>query len=221
VRGGDQVGYTLTVTNTGIVDAYDVEVWDQLPGQVDDCTTNPDAVTDIVPVTGSCVTGTDGDLIEWPPDAVPLLLPGHSAELTFTMEIPSNAGAGETFANKAGVRSFIGENNQGGDNPPYYPENNIDSTTSGSWNAPEADDSADVTSAGATVTKTAVVTSTNTYGNSSDATIGDTITYTVQVTVPHDTTFYTASLAVPTVPSSTRGPRRRNSPTPTTRGRTR
>ncbi len=193
VRGGDEVGYTLTGTDAGVVDAYDVEVWDALPVQVHGCA----GVTAIVPATGSCVTGTDGDIIEWPPDAVPDLGPGAQAQLTFTVQIPSNAGAGETFANSAGVRSFLGENNQAGDNQ-YYPENDVDpSITSDEQNAPEADDSADVTAAGATVTKTAVTSITGPGNTNSDATVGETITYTVTVTVPHDTTFYDASLADP------------------------
>jgi uncharacterized repeat protein (TIGR01451 family)/fimbrial isopeptide formation D2 family protein len=193
VRGGDEIGYTLTVTSTGIVDAHDVEVWDPLPAQIQDCA----SVTSIVPGAGNCVTVGGASVIEWPPDAVPDLGPGDSAQLSFTVQVPTDVGADEAFDNSAGVRSFLGANNQGTDNP-YYPENNIDPTvTSGDQNAPEADGSADVTSAGSVVTKSAVVTSTNTYGSASDATVGDTITYTVEVTVPHDTSFYGASLADP------------------------
>jgi fimbrial isopeptide formation D2 family protein/uncharacterized repeat protein (TIGR01451 family) len=95
------------------------------------------------------------------------------------------------------VRSFIGENNQAGQNL-YYPESNIDSTvTSGEENASAADDSADVTTAAATVTKTATTSITTAGNGEADATIGEAITYTIEVTVPHDTTFYNASLADP------------------------
>jgi uncharacterized repeat protein (TIGR01451 family)/fimbrial isopeptide formation D2 family protein len=194
VRGGDSVGYTLTAKDTGIVDAYDVQVWDVLPVQ-EDCAD----ITAIVPASGACMTGSGSDIVKWPASAVPDLAPGASTTLTYTMAVPSSAGAGETFTNTAGVRSFVGEHNDSGQpNNLYYPVSNIDPTvTSGEENASSADQSADVVSAGSTVTKSAVVTSTNTYGSSSDATIGDTITYTIQVTVPHDTTFYDASLADP------------------------
>jgi fimbrial isopeptide formation D2 family protein/uncharacterized repeat protein (TIGR01451 family) len=195
VRGSDQVGYTLTVTDTSIVDAYDVEVWDALPAQVD-CVAD---VADISPASGSCVSGSGGDLIEWPPDAVPDLGAGASTQLTFTMEIPSTAGAGEIFANLAGVRSFVGEHNDSGQpDDVYYPEGDIDqSIPSDAENAPAADDSADVISAGAVVAKSAVTSITAPGNGNGDATIGETITYTVVVTVPHDTTFYDASLSDP------------------------
>jgi uncharacterized repeat protein (TIGR01451 family)/fimbrial isopeptide formation D2 family protein len=194
VRGGDSVGYTLTAKDTGIVDAYDVQVWDVLPVQ-EDCAD----ITAIVPASGACVTGSGSDLIEWPPSAIPDLAPGASTTLTYTMAVPSSAGAGETFSNTAGVRSFVGEHNDSGQpNNLYYPASNIDPTvTSGEQNTSAAGESADVVSAGATVTKTAITSITTSGNTNADATIGETITYTVDVTVPHDTTFYTASLADP------------------------
>ena len=190
VRGTDLVGYTLTVKDTGIVDAYDVEVWDVLPAQE-----NCGEVSVISPSSGSCASG----IIEWPGTAIAHLGAGRSTQLTFTMEIRPDAGAGETFANSAGVRTFVGEHNDSGQsNNLYYPQHNIDSSvTSVEENATRADDSADVITAGATVTKSAVTSITTPYNNNAEATIGETITYTVAVTVPHNTTFYAASLADP------------------------
>ena len=190
VRGTDNVGYTMTVKDTGIVDAYDVEVWDVLPGQE-----NCSEVSDIVPASSGCASG----IIEWPTSAIPDLGAGTSTELTFTLEIRPDAGAGEAFVNTAGVRSFVGEpNGSGQPNNTYYPQANIDpSVTSAEENTTPADDSADVITAGATVTKSAVTSITTPFNTNADATIGETITYTVAVTVPHDTTFYTASLADP------------------------
>ncbi len=192
VRGEDNVGYTVTVKDTGIVDAYDVEVWDVLPAQVH-CS---DLLT--IGQSGACEPGTDA-IIEWPTSAIQDLAAGASTTLTYTMTVPSTAGAGETFTNTAGVRSFVGEHNDSGQpTNQYYPESNIDpSVTSGEENASAADQTVDVVSAGATVTKTAVTSITTAGNTKADATIGETITYTVDVTVPHDTTFYTASLADP------------------------
>jgi uncharacterized repeat protein (TIGR01451 family)/fimbrial isopeptide formation D2 family protein len=194
VHGGDSVGYTVTVKDTGIVNAYDVEVWDVLPVQ-DDCAD----LSAIVPGSGACVTGSGGEIIEWPPSAIPDLAAGTSTPLAYTVTVPPTAGAGEIFSNTAGVRSFVGEHNDSGQpNNLYYPEANIDpSVTSGEENATAADQAVDVVGAGATVTKTAVTSITTAGNTNADATIGETITYTVDVTVPHDTTFYTASLADP------------------------
>ena len=172
-----------------------MEVWDVLPTQ-DDCAD----VSAILPASGACVTGTGGgEIIEWPPSAVPDLAAGASTTLTYTMTVPVTAGAGEAFSNTGGVRSYVGEHNDSGqpDNV-YYPEANIDpSVTSGEENASAAGQTVDVVSAGAIVTKTAVTSITTSGNTNPDATIGETITYTVEVTVPHDTTFYAATLADP------------------------
>ncbi len=188
VRGGDDVGYTVTVEDTGIVDAYQVQVWDVLPAQVQ-CS---DLVT--IGQSGTCVGGT-GATIEWPASDIPDLGAGDSTTLTYTMTVPATTGAGEIFSNTAGVRSFIGEHNGSGPSNSYYPDDNIDSSLAAEENAPEADSSADVISAGAIVSKS----ETGSIASipDGDATIGETITYTIQVTVPHDTTFYNASLADP------------------------
>jgi fimbrial isopeptide formation D2 family protein/uncharacterized repeat protein (TIGR01451 family) len=193
VRGGDTVGYTLTVRDTGIVDAHDVEVWDVLPVQ-DACSD----VSEISPASGSCATASPSDIIEWPASAIPDLAAGASATLTYTMIIPATAGAGETFTNTGGAVTYTGEHNDSGQPVnTYYPASNIDSGVSaGEENAPAADEAADVVSSGALVTKSRTTNLASPGGNT-EATIGDTITYTVGVTVPYDTTFYNAVLSDP------------------------
>jgi fimbrial isopeptide formation D2 family protein/uncharacterized repeat protein (TIGR01451 family) len=192
VRGADSVGWTVTVNNIGLVPAYDVEVWDALPTP-EDCT----EVSAIVPASGTCVTA--GNAIEWPPGAIPEIDPGANSTLSYTLQIRPDAAAGETFTNKAGVRSYVGEHNASGqpDNT-YFPASNIDpSVTAGEQNAPAANGSADVITALAIVTKSQTTTITDVGNTNTNATIGETITYTITVTVPHNTTFYTASLADP------------------------
>ena len=192
VHGNDQVGWTLTVTNTGLVPAYNVEVWDVLPPQ-EHCA----EVSSILPASGSCVSGANA--IEWPSSAIATIAVGANTMLSYVLQIRPDAAAGETFTNNAGVRSYVGEHNASGqpDNT-YYPLSNIDPTvTVGAENAPAANGAANVITAVGAVTKSATTSITNTGNTNAQATIGETITYTVQVVLPHNTTFYTASLADP------------------------
>ena len=193
VHGNDQVGWTLTVTNTGLVPAYNVEVWDVLPTQ-EHCS----EVSAILPASGSCVTAANA--IEWPSSAIAQIGVGANTALSYVLQIRPDAAAGETFTNTAGVRSYVGEHNASGqpDNT-YFPLSNIDPTvTVGAENAPAANGTANVITAIGAVTKSATTSITNS-GNATvgQATIGETITYNVQVVVPHNTTFYTAALADP------------------------
>ena len=192
VHGNDQVGWTLTVTNIGLVPAYNVEVWDVLPTQ-EHC---PE-VSAILPASGSCVTGANA--IEWPSSAIAQIGVGANTTLSYVLQIRPDAGAGESFTNTGGVRSYVGEHNASGqpDNT-YFPLSNIDPTVAvGAENAPAANGAANVITAVGAVTKSATTSITNTGNTNAQATIGETIAYTVQVVVPHNTTLYTASLADP------------------------
>jgi fimbrial isopeptide formation D2 family protein/uncharacterized repeat protein (TIGR01451 family)/LPXTG-motif cell wall-anchored protein len=192
VHGGDSVGWTLTVTNTGLVPAYNVEVWDTLPTQE-----NCSEVSAIIPASGVCTSGANA--IEWPASAITSIAVGASTTLSYTLQVRPDAAAGEIFTNNAGVRSYTDEHNASGqpDNT-YFPISNIDPTvTAGEENAPAAKGSADVITAVGAVSKTQSTSITDTGNTNTEATIGETITYTIQVTVPHNTTFYTASLADP------------------------
>jgi uncharacterized repeat protein (TIGR01451 family)/fimbrial isopeptide formation D2 family protein len=97
------------------------------------------------------------------------------------------------------VRSYVGEHNATGQPVnTYFPTANIDpSVTAGEENAPAARGSANVITAIGAVTKSQITSITTTGNTNTQATIGEAITYTVQVTVPHNTTLYTASLADP------------------------
>jgi large repetitive protein len=192
VHGGDAVGWTLTVSNIGVVPAYNVEIWDVLPTQ-ENCT----EVSAIVPVGGVCVSGANA--IEWPASTIATIAVGGNTTLSYILQVRPDAAAGETFTNTAGVRSYLGEHNASGQPVnTYFPTANIDPTvTVGQENAPSAKGSANVITAVGAVAKSQSTSITTTGNSNTQATIGETITYTVQVTVPHNTTFYTASLADP------------------------
>ncbi len=207
VHAGDVVTYAIVVSNSGLKPADNVEIWDNLPSQISgtaplDCAT----VTSAVSVGGACATGTR---IEWPASlgiSVPAatLSAGtptpSTTTLTYHLTIPDIPAAGETLVNQAGVVSYQGpDTNVGGSPPTFYPPSNIDPTAPDDpTTTTRADDTATVTLPSAVVTKVRT-TSVNEAGNNtpSQATIGETITYTVTATVPAGSTVYAATLTDP------------------------
>ena len=109
---------------------------------------------------------------------------------------PTSAAPGDTYTNRAGVRSYQGTNN-GGTPTDYFPTNNVDPAVTP--NTDRADDSVDVTVAGGGITKSA--SSLAEGGNSSggQATIGEVVTFTVTGTVPRGTTMYGSPAITDTV----------------------
>jgi len=199
---GDNVTYTVTLSNSGLLDAANTVVWDDLPAQVtgsapDDCTSLVTGVSS----GGTCATGTQ---LQWSGITVPAatlsggtLTPGTTT-LTYTMTVPATSGPGETLLNHAGVVSYTGPATySGASTPTFYPPSNIDplapldpTTTT------PADATASAVTPGIRVTKTAT-TSVNEAGNNatSQAAIGETITYTVTATLPAGVTVDSGSLA--------------------------
>jgi uncharacterized repeat protein (TIGR01451 family)/fimbrial isopeptide formation D2 family protein len=179
VEAGDEVTYRLDVSNAGGQDAVNVEVWDFLPADYD-CT-EVSAISD----GGTCVDASPRDRIVW---TVPKVAAESAHKLTYTATVPSDIGPGRNLVNDAGVREFGGETNLGGDFV-YTPAGNIDPDNKTTPNAPEAEDPSNVTTAAATIAKARTTGVTETGNNTaSQATIGETITYTVTATVPEGTT---------------------------------
>jgi large repetitive protein len=183
-QSGDPATFKITVTNTGKQDAEHVEVWDVLPAGW--------ACSDIAASTFSggadCATrtGAANPAIRWTGLTVAA---GGSTVLTVTATMPNNASPADADTDTAGVRGYDGATNGGGDFS-YVPANNIDSTRT-TTNAPRADAQATVKVRNATVTKT-VTTSVNESGNdtATQATVGETLTYTVTAMIPQGTTMY-------------------------------
>lgn len=179
VEDGDEVTYRVDVENSGGQDAVNVEVWDILPADY--------SCSEVTGISdgGECLTTGPGDHIVW---VVPKVAIEEAKKLTYTAKVPATVGPGRTLANTAGVRQFQGETNTGGTFT-YTPAENIDPSNSTEPNAPAAKDPSDVLTTGATVGKTRT-TSVNEAGNSvaTQATIGETITYTVTANIPEGTT---------------------------------
>lgn len=202
--GGSTVDYTVTVTNDGTQAAYDTEVWDVLPPEL--------RCSDVTATAGppgtsqTCTTSVTPHRLAW---TVPgPIAPGESAALTYTVTLPGEAtdhpvAPGDALTNTAGVRTYTTHPNTGGPTTvTYVPENNIDPSVTP--NTEPARDDATVTTTGTTVVKDQS-TGTSQAGNAEStpnastdqATIGETVTYTVTATVPAGTSVYGASLADP------------------------
>ncbi|HWI34426.1 MAG TPA: isopeptide-forming domain-containing fimbrial protein, partial [Lapillicoccus sp.] len=173
---GGVVNYTVHLGNTGQRTATNVEVWDNLPTGI--------ACGDVsnISASGSCSAGR----ITWTVSSIAV---GPGTDLTYQVTIPPT-GAGHSYTNTAGVRHYESQTNLGG-TVDYYPQSNIDPSVSAQENAAQAKDSQTVTTPGITVGKTRT-TEVNESGNSatSQATIGEQITYTVSFTVKAHTKLY-------------------------------
>ncbi len=188
VQEGDTVTYQVAVSNTGNEPASKVSVRDVLPVGI--------ACTDVVGATisngGTCVTATAPltDYIQWDTDDGIAIAAAGTFNLTYDVIMASGISAGATLTNTAGVRQYSGETNSG---TPfvYVPENNIDTTLTP--NTDPADDTSNVVTALPTITKTRT-TLIDEPGNaaSNQATIGETVSYTIDYTLPGGTTFFNA-----------------------------
>ncbi len=188
------VTFRVDVTNGGIRTALNVEVRDDLPSWAD-CT-----MVSGITASGTCAAGQ----VSW---TVPSLAPAGSTELNYDLTVPTTIAAGVTSTTRAGVRTYQTTTNTG--TYDYFPRNNIDPAVTP--NTDPADDPAFVHTTAPTLAKTQVSGIAET-GNSSngspattpeEATIGEIITYQVQLTVPDGTSLYGASVSDVLDPSLT------------------
>jgi uncharacterized repeat protein (TIGR01451 family)/fimbrial isopeptide formation D2 family protein len=182
VEEGDEVTYRVDLHNTGGQEAINLEVWDILPAEYS-CS----EVTAIAEA-GECLTTGPGDHIVWHLPTLPFEGAGNHKQLTYTVTVPANVGPGRTLVNTAGVAQFQGGTNTGGSFT-YTPAENINPENTTEPNAPAAKDPSNVFTAGAAVGKTETTGVTEGGNNeTTQATIGETITYTVTGEVPEGTT---------------------------------
>jgi len=183
VAGGDLVTYGVEVTNGGAADASSSTIWDKLPLGT--------TCADVSAISngGMCIANR----IEWTSIPVAAL---STVTLTYMLTIPADVSPCVSYVNTAGVVEATYLTNDG---VPYQliPDNSVirDPTLPGP-NMPAAQDVSDVYLPCATVVKRAT-TSVTESGNdeAQQAAIGETIHYTVRITIPHGTTMY----GVPTV----------------------
>jgi uncharacterized repeat protein (TIGR01451 family)/fimbrial isopeptide formation D2 family protein len=197
VQEGNTVGYTVTVSNTGLEPATGTVVWDQLPAEIPSC-----AAVTTISAGGRCFDGsttpaTSAVTIEWTGLSVaaatlgPPVTPG-TTPLTYDLTIPTSAGAGDTLTNNAGVVSYNAVDDQGA-NATSYPANNIDPAVTPTAGIPAANASASVHLAPATLAKTAA----GLIDGTGKGTVGEPVRYTLTATIPAGTTVYGATVTDP------------------------
>ncbi|MGV8858300.1 SdrD B-like domain-containing protein [Rhodoglobus sp.] len=182
VQATDRVTYAVVVTNTGGQTATNVSVRDNLPSLLE--------CTDVENITDAGVCGAAASLprtIEW---TIPTIAAGGSYTVTYDVITPADSAAGDTFVNTAGVRTYDAVTNMGGTQE-YFPVNNIDPDLEVKANSVEAKDTASANLRLPTLVK-AATTSINEASNNraGQATIGETITYTVTTTIPEGSSAY-------------------------------
>jgi uncharacterized repeat protein (TIGR01451 family)/fimbrial isopeptide formation D2 family protein len=197
VRGGDTATYQVDVSATDD-DAQNVEVWDRLPAAFD-CSD-----VSLISDSGVCVDGgPDRDTIRW---TVPTVAAGTTTSLTYRVLIPLGLGPNNTYVNDSGVRQYQSETNTGGFYT-YTPENNIDPANPDTPNVPAIDDASNVVTPGVTVVKSRTTSIGEPFNDpNTQATIGETIDYTVTATLPSGTTFPSDTRIVDTPPTATTQP---------------
>ena len=193
--GDETVTYQLDVSELGGVEAEQVEVWDNLPPGI--------TCADVASISdgGGCAAGR----ITW---TIPSVAAGGTEALTYDVTLPSAYAGGKTFVNSAGIRTYLSDTNVPGTFR-YWPADNVDpSVPAEDENTTAADDTATVTLRAPAIAKTRTTSVTETGNNAaSQATIGETVTYTITVTLPANQTFQgpvrvtdtvAANLGVPT-----------------------
>jgi uncharacterized repeat protein (TIGR01451 family)/fimbrial isopeptide formation D2 family protein/LPXTG-motif cell wall-anchored protein len=188
VNEGDTVVYNVAVTNSGTETALDATVRDILPTQL--------SCADVSAISngGTCSAG----VINWTTTSNLDLTPGQTITLSYTVVVRDGVTPGITMTNRAGVRDYRGATNNA--TPfTYVPANNIDGSLVP--NTVRADDTQAIRTRVPLVSKTrtteidAATDATQT-GNAgaNQATIGERISYRVEVSVPAGTSVTNATI---------------------------
>ena len=181
VKGGDEATFALTVANAGSPAATGVEVRDALPAGLT-C-----AAITAISAKGHCLSGQ----ITWGEtglgeEALSVPAEGHTI-LNFTVLMPTTVNPADTLEDHAGVVKYESATNSGGKYR-YIPAENIEPLLDAEANAAAANASAALKTEDVKLVKThtsAVVESGN---GSSEATIGEAVTFEVSATIPAGTT---------------------------------
>ncbi len=217
VKEGDVVVFRVDVTNpaSSTSAVQSVQTWDALASGI--------TCADVTAITdgGVCTDPGNPDqppfadagtrsAIVWSRPASEIIDPGASVTYTYAVTIPPDTSAGTDLVDTASVRSFDIENNVPGQATTFFPMNNVDTTVDPvDQDAPAASDNSDVFLAAVAVAKS-VLSAINEPGNiggetppgaaSTQATIGEQVTYTIYADVQPETTVYSGVLSDPLPP---------------------
>ncbi len=188
---GDVVTYTVTFSNTGSTNAFDVNMTDTLPADL-----ALDLVSVNVVLAGGATGSADnsaGNTVDIQIDDIPV---GGSVTVTYDATLLISVQPGEVLQNTAPV-TYTGlpgsngttSNPTGSSNTGAAGADDGERDGSGGHNDYSDSDSADVTVFSPTIAKSLIGTSIVNANNANDeAVIGETIQYQVVVTIPEGTT---------------------------------
>lgn len=184
VNDASTVTYQVRVTNNGTLGATNASVRDILPTGI----VCGDLVGGSISNSGSCTSGH----LDWSGLTVGA---GLTTTVSYQVHLPSGIAPRMSFVNHAGVRTYEGATNTG--TPfTYVPADNIDGTLTPNTTAADDTSSVYVADPGITKVATSSVSDANN-DDSSQATIGETVTFDITVTVAAHTTVYSAVLNDP------------------------
>lgn len=184
VEEADLVTFRLDITNSGSAPALDATVRDVFPVEL--------TCADISSVSNGGVCDGANGWIDWGAASDIDVSAGSTVALTYVVTIPVGTSAGATLSNSAGIRTYEGQTNTG---TPfmYVPADNIDATLTANTTA--ADDDSEVVTTLPTLVKTATTSVTEAGNNATEeATIGETVTYTIAIDLPDAISYYNAAL---------------------------
>jgi large repetitive protein len=181
VKGGQEATFALTVTNAGSPAAGGVEVRDELPAGLT-C-----ATITAISLKGACASGQ----ISWGETGLgetEVSVPAEGATvLHFTVLVPTTVNPADTLEDHAGVVKYESATNSGSKYR-YVPAENIDPLLDAEANMPAANAQASLKTEDVKLEKTHTTSVVETGNNANQATIGESVTYEVSVTIPAGTT---------------------------------
>lgn len=181
VEAGQAVHYTVGVVNDGTADAQDARVWDVLPSGIT-C-----ADVSATSAGGTCASGR----ITWTGVDVAA---GATANLTYTLTVPSDVSPNVTYTNHVGVMEYAYTTNHGTTYQLVPANATVTDPTLPPANMPAAEATESIHTRDATVTKTRTTSVTEGGNTAAQATIGEVVTYTVTTAIPKNTTVYGAKV---------------------------
>ncbi len=194
VKAGTVVRYRLDITNTGQTPAQSTAVRDVLPAGIT-C-----ASVANISNGGSCAASSGGittPVVVWNLPATDIIAAGASRlPLTYDVTIPAGVSVAQTYTNTAGITSYQSPTNRG-TTVSWVPTSNIDPAATPTPNTPAATDTSNVFTPGQTLAKTNTSSLVEPGNDATSATIGETVNYSLTVTIPAGTTVYDGLLNDP------------------------
>jgi uncharacterized repeat protein (TIGR01451 family) len=217
VREGDSVVFDIQIGNTGnagagnAVDVEGLRLWDVLPAglrcaQVSAITDGGSCTDPAAPGHPSFSGNASRSALVWSGAGVAALPAGALKSYQYTVAIPAGVSVSTVFDNTAAVRSYTAATDLPGGSATFYPSANVDSTVpAGQYDAPAASDASDVYLRNVSVTSgvsSAVAEAGNVGGeaipaSSTQATIGEQLSWTATARVPAGSSVYNAIFSSP------------------------